>query len=301
DSMGNVTDNKATGTITGAVQTLSGTTLFVNANLENYRFEPGTIVIDQIGTFPVTDNVDGEVKSSAQISPQAAVGKTFVLYDDDDFDSNDLPGNGDEMDDVVETQPTFSKMQNDDSPLRNVFASAYMKPVYDGGGSIANNSTSISFVLNLIEGDTPGQLSLGRNSGINEADSFWVVYFQIAYQPETAFDRDPDTDRDLIVVQPTLGVTPATSLVDVVPSNCSNLPIGGHGSLVFEEVIRDEFNLSGIKDNGLTAPHELGHQLGIFGDGAGQKIMSSALDPEPVFIPEHLNLLRCRVKSPGQP
>lgn len=300
DSMGIVTNNKVTGTITGAIQTPSGTSIFVDSTLVEYQFEPGTIVINQVGTYAVADNYANEIKTNALISPQILVGKTFSLYDDDDFNRDDPTDNGDDMDDVSETSATFSKMQSLDDAGKNVFASAYIMPVYDGGGGTSNNTNSISFVLNLDQADTPLQLSLGRNSGSNEADNFWVAYFQIAYQPEIYFDRDPDTDRDLIAVPSTLGITPASSLIDIVPSNCSNMPIGGHGTFVFQEVIRDEFNVAGIKDNGLTAPHELGHQLGINGDGAGQKIMSRELDPESVFIPVHLNLLRCRVKSPGQ-
>jgi hypothetical protein len=48
-------------------------------------------------------------------------------------------------------------------------------------------------------------------------------------------------------------------------------------------------------------PHEIGHQFGLRGDslGAVWGIMNSI--PEPLsFHPEHINMLRWRVKSPGQ-
>jgi hypothetical protein len=303
DSMGIVTDNKVTGIITNAVPIAGGTHIYIDSTPEDYRFEPGTIVIDQVGTYPVNDNVSNEVQLNALISPQLLIGKSFTLYDDDDFDSDDPTDNGDDMDDVAETSATFSRMQTENNPDKNVYAPAYIMLNYDGGGAIGNNTNSISFVLNLIETDTPGQISLGRNSASNEADNFWVAYFQVAYQPEINFDRDSDVDHGLIAYPSTLGLSPTSSLIDIVPADCSIMPIGGHGSFVFQEVIRDEFNVAEIKDNGLTAPHELGHQLGINGDGygPGQKIMSRLLNPEPSFIPEHLNLLRCRVKSPGQP
>lgn len=300
DSMGVVSGNFVSGTIIGAIQTTSDTRLLSSVPLEEWRYEPGIIVIDQIGTFAVTDNTSDEIVSDSQISPEDALGKSFVLYDDDDYNKTNPVIYGDNNEDVNRTETTFSRMQTSDDPEKNVFVPAYILPIYDGGGSLSNNQSDIQFVQNLNETQALSQINLGRSSGNAETDRFWVIYVQIAYQPESAFDRDPDTDRDFKAVQSTLGGTPVISVANEVPSDCSDLPIGGHGSFIFQEVVRDEFDLFNLADNGLTLPHEVGHQMGIDGDGAGQKIMSSALDPEPSFIPQHLHLIRCRVKSPGQ-
>jgi hypothetical protein len=301
DSMGNVTDNKATGTITGASSTTSGTRIVVNpAPDENYRFEPGTIFIDQVGTYAVKDNVENEVIIGALLSPSLLVGKSFVLVDDDDFENDDPTDNGDDMDDVSETSATFYKMQPSDSNKENVFAQVYIMPVYDGGGASENNNTGIQFIQNLSENLLIQQLNIGRNSGSAESDNFWISYVQIAYQPGTDTDRDPDTDRKLIPDDTDLGVTPDVEAIDVVLPNCSNVPRGAVGSFLFQEVIKDIFHLEGLTDKGFTAPHEIAHQFGILGDQNGLKIMSKELNPDPTFIPEHIHLIRCRVKSPGQ-
>jgi hypothetical protein len=53
-----------------------------------------------------------------------------------------------------------------------------------------------------------------------------------------------------------------------------------------------------------TIPHEVGHQFGLgHGDNSSQfGIMSQDFVLAPnSFAPQHLNILRWRVKSPGQP
>lgn len=94
-------------------------------------------------------------------------------------------------------------------------------------------------------------------------------------------------------------VTPDVLAIDVIPTDCSGVPRVAHGSLLFLEAIRDVCDLENLKDSGLTVPHEIAHQFGILGDQSGQKIMSSELNPESTFIAEHIHLLRCRVRSPG--
>ena len=74
-----------------------------------------------------------------------------------------------------------------------------------------------------------------------------------------------------------------------------SVPRGSIGSLTFVEVLRDRFDPLASVD---TAAHELGHQFGLMGDGAGNQGIMNGQSFE--FIPAHINMLRWRVKSPGE-
>lgn len=50
-----------------------------------------------------------------------------------------------------------------------------------------------------------------------------------------------------------------------------------------------------------VTPHEIGHQFGLHGDtDAGFGIMSIGVEQPRRFVDRHLNILRCRQKSPGR-
>ena len=103
-----------------------------------------------------------------------------------------------------------------------------------------------------------------------------------------------------------IGPIPLGLTINYFGTNYSSIFINNNGNITFTGPLRAftpvPFGNAGIKDNGLTAPHELGHQFGIDSDSDddSDKIMSAVLDPEPVFTAEHIHLIRCRVKSPGQ-
>lgn len=84
-------------------------------------------------------------------------------------------------------------------------------------------------------------------------------------------------------------------------TNSAGVPRGGDRTLVFQETSRDidQLDMRGDENRRATAPHEVGHQFGLAGDVPGYHIMSiyESLD----FVDTHLNVLRWRVKSPGQP
>lgn len=93
-------------------------------------------------------------------------------------------------------------MQDSDDPNENVFAPAYIRPIYDGGGNLFNNTSDARFRLNLDHANVIDQLSSFQSScfrdGLTdpgecvERDDFWVVYVQMGYQPSTSEDHDPD-------------------------------------------------------------------------------------------------------------
>jgi hypothetical protein len=301
DSMGLVAANRATGktssvtpnTATNQTAVAASTTLEVN------RFQNGRIILNNVGIYSVISNTANSVTVQGIVN-SVPRNTNYTLYDDDDFNSNDgVILDGDVGEDVVAFTQTLSLMQKSDNPLENVFAPAYIRPIYDGGGSAGNDTSNIAFSLNIPLTTTAinTQLNGGRNSGANESDNFWVVYLQMGYQGDLTMDIDPGTE-------PALGgaTTQVGSVDDVTGS--AGVVIGGQGSLVFVEgsrdgditiMIGDDFKLR-------TAPHEVGHQFGLRGDAAGFGIMSQSTSGEPLsFVDRHLNVLRWRVKSPGQP
>ena len=142
------------------------------------------------------------------------------------------------------------------------------------------------------------------------------------------FDFDPGvsgTGRS-----PTVGCDcyqSATCVGTICPTVSQNgmssviIPRGAFGSLIFQEVMQDvtrswfrDGNLV-IENQGTTAPHELGHQFGLRGDNQDSitgsstrsftyRIMDYPHYPmetdEYSFHPEHINIIRKRVKSPGE-
>jgi hypothetical protein len=152
--------------------------------------------------------------------------------------------------------------------------------------NVTHNSTAI---------DT--QLGYGWGTGGTESDAFWVVYLQVAYQEDASQDNDPNFEEGLT------GATTAyvDGLTDSVV-NSAGVPRGADGSLIFLEVMRDvEINQS-LPRLRRTPAHEIGHQMGLRGDNpTGFGIMSYQDSNAYSFVPQHINILRWRIKSPGQP
>ncbi len=309
DSMGLVTGNNVTGTVLAARPNavLNLTELDVDQTLETDRFENGRIDIFGVGAFTVLANRNGVVVIDGIVQNADAAGKPFTLVDDDDFNSNDGANlRGDEGEDVVALGETFSPMADSldngicDYSAQNVFGPAYICPVYDGGGNPANDTGNIDFNLNVpnLSDDVDKQINLGRNSDPNESDAFWVIYLQIGYQSDVNTDGDPNSEF-ILPNQAVTGATPSFGSADDIAS-CAGVPRGGEGSLVYIETSRDVDVHGAAADTRIrTAPHEVGHQFGLKGDVDGFGIMSDSGPLE--FVPAHINILRCRVKSPGQP
>jgi hypothetical protein len=228
-----------------------------------------------------------------QVTP---TGTTFTLVDDDDFNSNDT-GNlrDDEGEDVTALSDTFSLMQNSDDPAKNIYAAAYIRPVYDGAGPVnnTNNQSDILFDLNVPTGPSVvAQIGIGQSSADNENDSYWVAYIQVAYQGDENADLDLNNEPGLG------GITVTSSTADFVHSE-ADVPVGGDGSLIYIETLRDLNANKGVDARRRAAPHEVGHQMGITGDNelAPWGIMNP--NGANTFDVDHLNLMRWRVHSPG--
>ena len=323
DSMGLVEGNRVTGNIVSMVG--SGSVIgpcnpkcpapnqkhmvTIDKSVESNRYNNsqgkmtiGNVIynVDSAGGNTVTILTPGGVRP---------VGSTYTLVDDDDYNFSDVnnPLDGDEGEDITEMAGvTFSLMQPNDNPEQNVYAAAYIRPVYDGGGSLANNRSNELFFANIpVEGTRGGpavSAQMAQNSTNNENDAFWVVYVQLCYQGPLNLDLDLNDEPGL------LGVTdsePITDTTDAVTSS-AGVKRGGEGSLIFLEVVKDIFLVnpgSFAFVDIRTVPHEVGHQFGLQGDSAVPflGIMSTSGIAPNAFTNEHLNILRWRIRSPGRP
>ena len=316
DSMGLVDGNRVTGNIVSMVG--SGSVIgpcnpkcpapnqkhmvTIDKNVESNRYNNsqgkmtiGNVIynVDSAGGNTVTILTPGGVRP---------VGSTYTLVDDDDYNFNDQSGplDGDQGEDVQALADTFSLMQPNDNPEQNIYAPAYIRPVYDGGGDLANNRSDEIFFENVPLG-TSTDAQMAQNSVEKEKDAFWVVYVQLCYQGPLNMDMDLNTEFAL------LGITDSDQVLDVNDSVTSSTGVrrGGEGSLIYLETMRDAFvnaPLTSLDVDKRTVPHEVGHQFGLKGDipSVFMGIMSTGVAPN-AFNNEHLNIMRWRIHSPGRP
>lgn len=238
DSMGLVAGNQVTGTIRRARPdtTANTTQLSIRQRLENARFQGGLVTIDGVGDFPVIDNTRGTITIPGVFQSAAMAGRTYLLVDDDDFNNDDLAMlDGDNGENV--TAPDTSLVQDSDNAGQNVFAPAYVRPIYD----IGDNNDLVPFVLNVARDRAAAIIATyDFDSVATEADpAFWTVYLLGAYQYVRGEDRDPGTEPA------TLGVADA---------------LNGRGANVYNEPLRAaEVPISAILNNATTTAHEIGH------------------------------------------
>ncbi len=209
-----------------------------------------------------------------------------------------------------------------DGTPKNILGSAYIRPEYNWASQFNNN---VPLDLNVEDSEassnTPTSLTnANRGSKNSESDDFWVAYIIFSYQPGTSKDLDNNLTESA-----TTGITPGLAcdcyLSSSCPrpaSTCASLPTGWQGSFVFLEVSQDlrklwlnppsPFTPKTFNEIETTVPHELGHQFGLKGDLVSTvfKVMDYQ-DPQTSsgnvvigFHPEHINILRSRIKSPGE-
>ena len=267
DSMGEATGNNVTGYMAENGKVSTGTrTVQVTANppLESNRFENGRMAID--GRFyPIvdaTDTQDANTADTVTIRVYSAfnitTASTFVLYDDDDMDDNDVGVlKGDEGDDVP--MPDKRRLtENSDDPSLNVLVPAYIRPVYD----IGDNNNSVPFSANVENQDVTNLFNgyFNQSSTHNNTD-FWTVYSLGGYQYSTARDGDPRAFFSNGSIQTVYGISD-------VPERART----GRGLVLFTEEGRDTEYPTGWTDppisRAYTVAHEVGHLFGcIHADG----------------------------------
>jgi hypothetical protein len=252
-TMGVVTGNHAAGTIR-AVMPASNTPNLVqirtDALLDLRRFEAGRIVIDGRSLVVDLNDVRSVFVTGAVADFRQFRGRPFLLYDDDDYNHNDRPNfRGDEGEDV--RMPSTFLVRESDTQEANVFAAAYVRPVYD-----LSSTDSAPFALNILNyDDTTVQDLFSLDPGVAANDSdFWAFALMGAYQGTIASSRDPDDDG---------------GVMGVVDS------IGGMAAVVFLETIAD-VKESAVRNEPSIVAHEIGHLFclhhgegGIMGGGSG--------------------------------
>lgn len=296
DNMGEVLDgsNSLFGNTGAAIHSGGNTLVSVKKTMEPSRFENGRMRIDGVD-YSVVTNSHGDVTLAGTVSLSAVSNKFYVLYDDDDYDISGVL-NGDEDETSIEDLVALSRIQPSDNPANNVYAHVYITPTNNGGAGNGTNYNGLAdFILNVpADANTiVGYLDAARGSTGKGRDDFWISYLQIGYQGDVSQDMDSDSELSSSL----LGATPTLSTSDT--AGCGSVPQGGFGSLIYQEVIRDAFANLPVSIDSSTAPHEIGHQFGLKGDASGWEIMGPAPSGSSIFAPAHVNIIRCRVKSPG--
>lgn len=215
---------------------------------------------------------------------------------------------GDEGEDVEPLIDSLSRFRVSDDPSLNPYAAAYIVPDFTWAASYNNSNVPFNLFGACSTGACPelrNLISANNGSQASENDDFWIGYLLFGYQGS---DYLNDTDRNGF----TGGFAPyradATRVNEDNYNQSVGVPPGGIGAVVFVESIRDRY-ITPIAANELpltfartrTAPHEVGHQFGlnhnvfIVGDGG-----LMGYTGELFFTPNHINMIRWRVKSPGE-
>jgi len=273
DSMGSISGNNVTGTVRGARSDTSTniTTLFMHGGItDSIRFAQGRIVLPGLGSFPLTGVSDKTVSIPGIFTSKQVKGKAFTLFDDDDLSDDDGALSDGDQGEYVPT-PDTNLLQDSDNPAQNVFAAAYVKPIYDLSGS----RNDVPFVANTPEPGGASDLipTYRFDAQQTEADpGFWTVYLLGAYQYTIGMDNDPDGEGGPI------------GIVD---------DINGVGASVFNELFtsHEGFNPTPIVNPAATAAHEIGHLFG--GQHTDGGLMKQSRDrTEITFSPTTLNVIR---------
>lgn len=255
--------------VTGNVIELTGTVF-------NLKVTGGALVAGLVGGGITVGGANMTISAvdvvNSTVTVAALVDIPLQIHDDDD-------------DTVLPHNPSTTYMSDSDTALDNVYAAAYIRPVYDGGGNVANNNQTVPFIRN-----TESSKVYNWASGVNNANDFWVAYvigaFQDSYNKHLA-DKDPNTEGG------TGGSTDGAK----------------GGSLMYMETIRERGATAAGGAAALerrVVAHEVGHALHLdHGDGVDAPntngVMNTSLEDGPTgasfkFITRHLSELRGMAK-----
>ncbi len=283
-------ENTVTGRVTAKRETgvecsrgLRISELTIDQRLEDFgQYIGGSIFVEgPLGflNLRVLSNTRGAAPNSVLVCgfPAGDLPARFRLHDDDD-------------DSILPRVPDTGWMGDNDNPAGNLFAGAYIRPAYDGGGNSANDEQDIALDVNTLDAEAPGQIARGKDA--TGTDDFWVSYVQSAFQGEVVADWDPGTPDPIHDPRVVLGVT----------------PVLGDASIVYQETVTDLARHPRSVNNGATREtieeattvHEVGHQFGAdHSDGAIMDAGWPLGAPIPRFFSDaSLNRMRS-VRRPG--
>ncbi|MGH9945909.1 MAG: hypothetical protein ACRD6X_01770 [Pyrinomonadaceae bacterium] len=306
--------------------------------LEPGRFQNGRMTFGS-NNLEVLDNTDTALQiRSNNGNVTLFINGIFQLFDDDDFNDDDGPSpngdgtlDGDDQENITFRgssmfSETFSHLQPSTDTFQNPFAAAYVEPDYTWAeGQTGMNDPNASFrnridvTPNLFPVERP-IVNENRDSESAEMDDFWVGYILIGYQAGFApilgldLDGDPIRIQNAVLMDGVVGgvsPTPTDASIDLDDTTTDSIDVkpGGIGSIIYIEGMRD-FDFSILSNPNppptiipdlrtRTVPHELGHQFGLRGDVPSFGLMS--VNEIPRFVPEHINIIRWRLTSPGKP
>lgn len=265
DSMGESTQNFVGGYFmeTKLIGLLGTEVLVSNQDLEPNRFENGRLV-SGTRSFKIVGNGDNSVtiRSLSGRGVSVSEGETFQLYDDDDFNASDgLIKDGDTGENISMPDIGFM-MANSDNENVNIYASAYIHPVYDIGDN--NDNTLFASNVSADSGQAVRDLFDFDQIATEANEEFWTAYLLGGYQYTNDRDADPETELG------TVGVTDAQNGVGSIVFMETNGPV--------ECTISPDF--CSIAD---TSAHEIGHLFnadegdGGIMDGIGHSFSPTSL------------------------
>jgi hypothetical protein len=215
-------------------------------------------------------------------------------------DDDDIPLNGPST--VIKPVP-FTQ-------AKTTFGEVYVDVVNDGGGLLSNNQSNVVFSRNIKVTDAYAGLYTYGNYATDSIQSskkyakptYWCGYILSGWQEETKVDRDPLRE-------------PGKRAGTIAKNSDCILASGGDFCIIYQEICReiDNGNISTER----TVAHEMGHMFGLdHGDLSipmqinpcyglvSLNLMGIMKSEQPYnntsFIEYHKNIIRCRVKSPGQ-
>ncbi|MEP6849545.1 MAG: hypothetical protein ABI999_11865, partial [Acidobacteriota bacterium] len=210
-------------------------------------------------------------------------GTQFQLYDDDDFnDDNGTLLDGDTGEDIPDPSDpllngTALLTGGSDVESTNVFAPAYVQPVYDLPNPRNNCLFQANTIGGLAENLRPLFTPCWDSSATNTDQSFWSVLVFGAYQDNLAQDHDPSAE----------GIS--WGIVDAITLHSDDGE--GSGALIFTELHRPHEtpgytnNPANLASMANTVAHEVGHlfscrhgEQGLMGNANGI-VQSSQFTP----------------------
>jgi hypothetical protein len=190
----------------------------------------------------------------------------------------------------------FELMQTSDDASRNLYAPAYVKPVYD-----LRTLSTASFNRNVDPGlDHANQV---RAQTMTSSANYWLVYVQGAFQGPAFLvgsrsdlgDADPNDEIRTTSSGRDRGAEAGrTSAIENPDRSLSGI----EGSTIYVETIRDIQLFSGLDCLAITTIHETGHQFGLIDRTMGIMEPCSATIQRS-FTADHLNAIRKRPHPQG--
>jgi hypothetical protein len=258
DSMSYIFLNKITGTTGTAIDALPRNRTAVidvtpspNIALETNRFENGRLVSGST-SLVVTGNTATTVtvKNTSWLPVTLPANSSFEMVDDDDWNDSDLlllDGDNVGLDENL-PNPDFSLMtEYGDNTYDNIFAAAYVHPVYD----IGDDNENVPTVTNVM---TNNPIDIRQHFDIDHQDgddNFWTIYVLGSYQYTLTRDNDPNSENAI------------SGVVDAV----TDVTGEGTGAMIFIEIHRAA-ELTGYISNpqstqslANTVAHEVSHLL----------------------------------------